>query len=129
MDTAAEDLPTNVQNILSFMGESDFDSLFALQKTVTVGEDDDVAFTTWYDFLSAVAMAPAFCDGIAGALYSRFDDEAMCARELAAFFAYTISITNDFATELFEEDGTTVIAKELQGLTVTEDDYCSITDN
>lgn len=30
-DTAPEDYPTNVQNIVSFMGESDFDTLFAYQ--------------------------------------------------------------------------------------------------
>jgi hypothetical protein len=123
--TAAEDYPTNVQNIVSFMGESDFDTLFAYQKL----NNDDSPFTTWYDFLTAVAMAPAFCDGIAGALYSRFNDEAMCARELAAFFAYTISVTNDFATELLAEDGVTVIAKAEQGLTVTEDTFCAATDN
>ena len=53
----------------------------------------------------------------------------MCDRELAAFFAYTISVTNDFATELLAEDGVTVIAKAEQGLTVTEDTFCAAADN
>lgn len=51
-------------------------------------------FTTWWDFLSAVAKFPKFCDGQAAGVYSRMRSEAMCAKEMAGLYAIITYFTN-----------------------------------
>lgn len=89
------------------MGEEDFNSLIPYQMTVTVG-DEELPFTTFWDFLSAVAKAPAFCNGVAGPLYSRFSAEALCAREAAGVAATMIMATNENNAEKVDSDGNLV---------------------
>lgn len=102
--------PANVNNIVSFFSQEDFDSLFANQ----VGGD----FTTYWDFLSAVAKAPAFCNGVAGGLYSRFAEAAMCAKEMAGMLAILITQTNGW-NEALEDDNGEIIPLYLQGIAET----------
>lgn len=103
------------------MTEADWAEVFANQLQV-----DDADFTTIYDFLSAIAMAPAFCDGSAGPSYARFADEAMCAKEFATMAAVAITQTgteyNDL-TPLTGDDGAELPAM-LQGMQVTGETLC-----
>jgi len=91
--------PDNVNNIVSFFAIEDFDGLFANQVA---------DFTTYWDFLSAVAKAPAFCNGVAGGLYSRFADAAMCAKEMAGMLATMITQTNAWNADMVDADGNPV---------------------
>jgi hypothetical protein len=104
VDTLPEDYPTNVQNLMTFMTEEDFDSLIPYQ----VGADAGVPFTTFWDFLTAVAKAPAFCNGVPGPLYSRFSDPALCAREAAGLAATMIMATNADDASMVDADGNAV---------------------
>jgi len=92
---------------MSFMSEEDFYGLIPYQMTVTVDEVDG-PFSIFWDFLSAVAKAPAFCNGVAGPLYSRFADEALCAREAAGLAATMIMATNENDVEKVDSDGNLV---------------------
>merc|ERR1711959_469917 len=87
--TAPEDYPQNVKNIASFMTEDDFNVY--IQNQIQV---DGAGFTTYWDFLSALAMVPGFCNGVAGGPYSRFEDAAMCAKEVASVCATIVTQTN-----------------------------------
>lgn len=79
--TAVEDYPTNVANIASFLSEDEFNIYTANQKMLDGVADDGtdctecVPFTTYWDFMSAVAKAPGFCGGEPGSMYGRFEDE------------------------------------------------------
>ena len=103
------------------MTEADWLEVFANQLQV-----DGADFTSIWDFLSAIAMAPAFCDGSAGPSYARFADEAMCAKEFATMAAVAITQTgteyNDLDT-LLADDGTALPAM-LQGMQVTGEPLC-----
>lgn len=87
----------------------------------------EVPFTSFWDFVSAVAKAPAFCNGVAGPLYARFADGANCAREAAALAATAIMATNADNANL-EVDGALVPLSQ-QGLAFTEDAFCNNSDN
>lgn len=75
-------------------------------------------FTTYWDFLSAVAKAPAFCNGVVGGMYSRFSDVAMCAKEMAGMLAILITQTNAWDDTMEDADGN-AIAYYLQGIAET----------
>lgn len=131
-DTAPEDYPENVANLMTFLTEEDWDYFTANQKLVD-GEDENgdactecVGFSSFWDFLSAVAKVPAFCNANLGPSYARFGEVAMCAKEFASLVAVYITQTgtvyNDL-TALTYEDGTAV-PNFLSGGQVTEETRC-----
>jgi len=129
VDTLPEDYPDNVANLTSFLAKEDFDDYTANQVQVD-GTDESgspctacVGFTTYWDFLTAVARTPAFCNGAAGGLYSRFDAAALCAKEAAACFATIITQTNAWDDSMVDAAGEPV-PMEKQGLAFTAEPMC-----
>ena len=131
-DTAPEDYPENVANLMTFLTEDDW-NYFTEHQLQVDGEDADgnactecVGFSSFWDFLSAVAKVPAFCNGNLGASYARFGEVAMCAKEFASLVAVYITQTgtvyNDL-TALTYDDGSAV-PNFLSGGQVTEETRC-----
>jgi len=107
-----------VKNIVSFLTKEDFDSVIANQKLVDGTEDVGgvdtpcsacVPFFTWWDFLTAAARAPAFCNGAIGGMYSQNSAIEMCKKELAGVAAVAIAQTNAFDDTMMQDDGVTVV--------------------
>jgi len=123
--------PANVANVASFLGEDDFTSWTAHQKQVDGLDEAGAActecapFTTYWDFLSAVAKAPGFCAGVPGASYGRHPDAAMCAKEFAGVAAVMITQTNGMDETLVDDAGVTVPFTQ-QGLMYTSDPQCDV---
>lgn len=121
-DTDPADYPDNVTNLTSFMGQDEFDYYTAFQLTTDDGSGP-VPFTTYWDFLTAVARTPGFCGGVPGGMYSRFDDAAMCAKEAAGAFATIITQTNAWDEDMVDGDDESVPIYR-QGLAVVQDPDC-----
>lgn len=128
--TSVDDYPQNVKNIASFMGEEEFGFWTANQKLVD-GLDADgaactecVPFTTYWDFLSAVAKAPGFCAGQPGPMYGRFTDEQMCAKEFSGMAAVMITQTNGWNDALVDDVTGESIPFWQQGLATTNESEC-----
>jgi chitinase len=126
-DTAPADYPENVSNLLTFLAEEDWDYYTEYQ----VQADSDcteecVGFSTYWDFLTAIAKVPYFCNGTLGAAYGRFSAAAMCAKEFASLVATYITQTgpvyNDLAVLTDADDNE--IAAFLSGGQVTEETRC-----
>lgn len=107
--TAADALPKNVAKIMSFVTLTDFNTMVANQKTKTglpgfTASDADppvwsscadcAGFLDYWSFLTAMAHAPAFCDGAQGSSVSDFSGTDLCKKEIAAMVAVIVSITN-----------------------------------
>jgi len=105
--------------VASFIAEEDFESYVAYQAQ----NDDGSNFTNYWDFLSAVAKTPGFCGGVAGAMYARFEDAAMCAKELAGMVATLLTHTNRNDDTLVDDNGESV-PLEYQGLYVLNEAAC-----
>lgn len=105
--------------VASFIAEENFEAYVAYQAQ----NDDGTNFTNYWDFLSAVAKTPGFCGGVAGAMYSRFEDAAMCAKELAGMVATLLTQTNRDDDTLVDGDGVEVPI-EYQGLYVLNEPEC-----
>lgn len=73
--------PANVKNVMKHLPKAEFEKLIVNQKTS--------GKIKYYDFLQAVASAPAFCN----TKNTKFDAELLCKKELAAFFAFAIGFT------------------------------------
>lgn len=101
------------------MTQADFDTWTANQILVA-----GLPFTTYWDFLTAVARTPAFCGGLAGSMYSQFSEGQMCGKEAAAALAVIIAQTN--ANDATMVDATTgeSVPFEYQGLSVLADPAC-----
>lgn len=132
-DTAPEDYPENVANLMTFLTEDDWNFYTENQLQVD-GEDENgdactecVGFSSFWDFLSAVAKVPAFCNGNLGASYARFGEVAMCAKEFSSLVAVYITQTGTVyngLTALTYEDGSAV-PNYLSGGQVTEETRCA----
>lgn len=91
---------------------------------------DGAPFVTWYNFISAIAKAPGFCDGIPGGMYSQFSGNEMCRKEFAAMIAVLISQYNANDDTLLDTTGAItgtvdeVIPKYLQGFASYQDTNC-----
>lgn len=112
-DTDPETYPENVKNVLSFMTEQNFKDWTAYSKNKDGSNcegnvDDCDPFSTAFDFLTAIARTPRFCDGQFGGVYSRMRNEAMCAKELSGLFALVSYFTNKWDEDLVDADGNSV---------------------
>jgi len=96
------------------------------------GEDDAgvacekcVGFSSFWDFLTAVAKVPAFCNANNGPAYARFGQVAMCAKEFASLVAVYVTQTGPAWNDLPvpEVDGVPV-ADYLAGGQTTEENRC-----
>lgn len=112
--------PANVAVIAANLSKDDFDSWASGQKKLD-GTDSDgnactacVPFTTYWDMLSAIAKAPAFCAGAKGPMYSRVSDGAMCAKEFSGMAAVMVTQTNKWDANAVDADGNP-IGYEFQG--------------
>lgn len=130
-NTLPEDYPVNVSNIVSFFSQESFDWLFEYQVQVD-GTDADgactecVDFTSYWDFLTAVARVPSFCNGTPGGMYSRFEDAQMCAKEMAGMLAVMITQTNTFDDTKVDANSDAVEYVQ-QGLSELQDAACDET--
>lgn len=77
----------NVMNVKTHLSEDSFNTI--------VGNQEKANFLTYYDFLNAVADAPRFCGSEGAGYYRELPAAAMCKKELAAFIATAISLTNE----------------------------------
>ena len=88
--------------------------------------EECVGFSTFWDFLSAVAKVPAFCNGNLGASYARFGTAAMCAKEFASLVATYITQTgpeyNDLPALTYEDE--TAVPAFLSGGQTSEETRC-----
>jgi len=84
--TKYEDMP-NVMNVKTHLSEDSFNTI--------VGNQEKANFLTYYDFLNAVGDAPRFCGSEGAGYYRELPAAAMCKKELAAFIATAISLTNE----------------------------------
>jgi len=92
------------------------------------GEDctECVGFSSFWDFLTAVAKVPAFCNAINGPAYARFGQVAMCAKEFASLVAVYVTQTGPVWNDLdplVDDDGND-IADYLSGGQTTEENRC-----
>lgn len=129
--TLEEDYPDNVYTLTRWMTEEGFNDWTANQIQVDGTDENGDActecnpFTTYWDFLTAVAKTPGFCGGVAGSMYSRFTDGQMCGKEAAGALATIIAQTNLNNADLTDANGD-IVPLYKQGLNELADPDCDV---
>jgi len=90
-NSVASSVLKNVVRVRAFLDKATFDALFP--EMMKSPANDQLPFTTYYEFMNAIGKTPGFCGGVVGPMYSQMTANQMCAKELAGMFATLITAT------------------------------------